>query len=92
MEAPKGALYASFEIRAIYVSGTPTLTVKVRQGNRGGNAVTLIDRAITSPTALAAMADDAEALVTDVIAANFVQLEISCAGGAADVTVYGGAR
>lgn len=77
---PPGAGVVSFEIRASNVSGAPTLTVKVRGGNRGVG--TLIDRGITSPTALAAISGAVGAIVSIASDCAYVQLEIACSGGA----------
>jgi hypothetical protein len=77
---PPGAGVVSFEIRASNVSGAPTLTVKVRGGNRG--ICTMIDRGIPSPGALADISGAVSAIVSIAADCAYIQLEIACSGGA----------
>lgn len=94
MAIPEVALRVSFEIRATPSTAVaPTLTVKIRQGNSNANA-TLVDRAITSPTAFTAFAAGAEAkaLAADDVVANYVQLEIACTVGPCVVSCVASAR
>lgn len=88
---PREAIRLSLEIRATRVTGTPTLTCKIRQGNTSVNA-TLIDRGVTSPAALAAFSGTAVALMSDDVVCNYCQFEIACTGGSADVVAVAAAR
>jgi hypothetical protein len=83
IDAPRGTGAVSFEIHATS-AGPCTLTCKVRTANR--SAATLIDRGLTSPSALAAFSGSASAIMSIGNDCNFLQLEIACTG--ADCTVY----
>lgn len=82
---PDGAGSVSFEIRGT-PSGTATLAVKVRGGNREG--ATLTDRGVTSPSALVSFATAKTAVVSAPADCRWVQLEIACSGANVALAVY----
>ncbi len=93
---PCEAVYVSFVIEATARGGTSTVTAKLYGANRviADVATPKADLAITSPTALAAMADGTthQGKIAVVAEYNFFVLELTATVADADVVVIGGVR
>lgn len=91
IEIPPGFTRIVLDVTAEGQGGSttaPTVTVKIRQGARG--AGTLVDRAITSPTTLAAFSGQVRALALDSVVSRWVQFELACTGQAVDISAIAG--
>lgn len=93
LEVPHGARFVSFEIRGT-PTGTGSLSVKVRSGNRSTAPETdvLVDWVTLAPTPLTAISAPGSDVISVDADANFVQLEISPSGCDFSVTAIATAR